>query len=544
MFKLIERLTCQLVGRNVKGWLVGYKTSKVDSKLESWFVNDMSSKLLRSISLRFGGIRGLKEFDIDFNFPIAAIAGRNGSGKSTLLALAACAFHNSVDGFRLPSRKLPYYTFSDFLIQSKEEVSPDGIYIDYGVAYNHWATSAETPESEGVNLQSLVKMPAGKWRTYSNRINRDVIFFGIDRVVPHSEKSVSKSYRSAFKKSFVNGCEEKVRNAVSKVLGKKYDDFHFKSHSKYRLPFVKKDGVSYSGFNMGAGENALFEIFYNLHVCPEGTLAIIDEIELGLHQEAQQRLMAELKQVCLARRIQIICTTHSPSILCELPLAGRFYIESSPSQTTIVPEISAEFATGKLSGKNSHELLIYVEDTMAMSIMQEVLSKTLRSRVTLMPIGSDAAIITILAGKRKEGLSKNYLGIFDGDKKSAKAKQINLFLKRIESYADKNAEQVWIQQRMTTLPGSTWPENWLVSRTKLNIDASLRAALGATTDEINEGIAAAEQAEKHSEIYEFSLKLHMPKDQLKQVLCAHVARCCKAEFSEIIKIIGDLLGES
>ena len=504
----------------------------------------MSSKLLRSISLRFGGIRGLKTFDMEINYPISVVAGRNGSGKTTLLALAACAFHNEPDGFRLQSRKNTYYTFSDFLIQSKDEVPPDGIYVQYGIAYDDWAVTPESPESSGINSIALIKMPGGKWRTYANRVYRDVIFFGIDRVVPHSEKSVSKSYRSAFKKSSVNGCEEKVKVAVSKVLGKNYDEFHFKSYSKYRLPFVKKDGILYSGFNMGAGENALFEIFYNLNVCPEGTLAIIDEIELGLHQEAQKRLISELKSICLSRKIQIICTTHSPAILCEIPLSGRFYIESHSKKTQILAGISSDFATGKLSGENSSELVIYVEDLMAVSIMHAILGRTLRSRVKILPVGSDGAIITILAGKRKENLSSNYLAIFDGDKRALRSKQKKLFLSRLESYSDKAAELAWIQQRMTTLPGDVWPESWIIAKIKTSVNAALESDLGATSDEIHDGVAAAEQAEKHSEIFEFSKKIHMQKDSLTQILCAHIAKNYKEDFAEILQTIEDLLDQN
>jgi hypothetical protein len=32
--------------------------------------------------------------------------------------------------------------------------------------------------------------------------------------------------------------------------------------------------------------NALFEIFATIFACPEGVLLVIDEIELGLHEEA------------------------------------------------------------------------------------------------------------------------------------------------------------------------------------------------------------------------------------------------------------------
>ena len=335
-----------------------------------------------------------------------------------------------------------------------------------------------------------------------------------------------------------------MRAAVGKVLWKTYDEFYFKSHSKYRLPFVKKEGVQYSGFNMGAGENALFEIFYNLNVCPEGTLAIIDEIELGLHQEAQKRLIAELKSICLSRKIQIICTTHSPAIICELPELGRFYIESQAKKTNIIPGVSGEFATGKLSGDNSCELFLYVEDNMAVSIVGAALGRTLRSRVRVLPIGSDAAIVTILAGKRKEGLSTNYLGVFDGDKRSSRSKQIKLFLKRLESFEDKAAELAWIQQRIIALPGDSWPERWVISKVKVYINQDLEEDLGATSDEILEAISWAEQAEKHSEVFEFSKKMHMGKALAEQILCVHVARNYKDEFAELIQAIGDLLDQT
>lgn len=341
---------------------MSYKISTEDLRLQKWFTHDNSYGFLRGISLEFGSMRGLKPFSIEMNFPVTVIAGKNGSGKTTLLAMAACAFHNVEDGYKLLSRKASYYTFSDFLIQSKGEVPPEGILIVYKIAFDKWINDENPRELDvGVYPQSLVKMPGGKWSSYVKRLRRPVVFFGIDRVVPHSEKSISKSYRASFVNLARNGCEEKVQASVSKILGSKYEEFHFRSHSKYRLPFVKKGKLSYSGFNMGAGENALFEIFYNLHSCPFGTLAIIDEIELGLHQQAQKRLMKELKSISLERKIQIICTTHSPTIISQVPPVGRFYIENHQDSTVIIPEISADFAAGKLAGENSDELTILVK---------------------------------------------------------------------------------------------------------------------------------------------------------------------------------------
>lgn len=113
-----------------------YKYSKIDTDNLKWFANDMSKASLTEISIRKGSLRGLGNFKIEFEYPISVIAGKNGSGKSTILALAACAFHNNNNGFHLPESKTSYYTYSDFFIQTTEEVPPEGIEIWYHFRYN------------------------------------------------------------------------------------------------------------------------------------------------------------------------------------------------------------------------------------------------------------------------------------------------------------------------------------------------------------------------------------------------------------------------
>jgi predicted ATPase len=97
-----------------------YRYSHLDEVNLKWFTNDMTRATLATIQLGAGEIRGLNDFEISFRYPISVIAGANGSGKSTILALAACAYDNYTDGFRLPGRRLPYYTMSDFFVQSVE----------------------------------------------------------------------------------------------------------------------------------------------------------------------------------------------------------------------------------------------------------------------------------------------------------------------------------------------------------------------------------------------------------------------------------------
>lgn len=305
-----------------------YKDSNLDRHLRNWFAKDHTCALLRQIRLSEGLMRGLTPFSLEISYPITAIAGKNGSGKSTILAMACCAFHNAQNGFALANRKQSYYTFADFFIQHSEDVPPEGISIDYKIAHDNWKKHANCPDGIGTLRQTRKKKKGGKWNDYASRVRRNVVFMGIDRIVPHTEKSQSKSYSRTFKHSGEQGWENEVKDSVGKILGKKYDTFKYVSHSKYRLPIVTSNGRKYSGFHMGAGENALFELFSIMNSIPKGSLIVVDEIELGLHSDAQTKLILALKELCKKRKLQILCTTHSKEVFAELPEDARIFIDN------------------------------------------------------------------------------------------------------------------------------------------------------------------------------------------------------------------------
>lgn len=227
-------------------------------------------------------------FKIEIDYPICAISGKNGSGKSTILAISCCAFHSKNDSYKLPRRNHAHYTFSDFFIQHQNEKNKIQVKIYYEIAYNNWSKSPSVPTGIGIATQLREKTLNGKWNDYKKRVQKTVTFLGIDRIVPHAERSQSKSYARYFKSKNEKGWENKVKDIVGYILGKKYDEFKYLEHSKYTLPIVKVGDLTYSGFNMGAGENALFEIFSTLYSCGTGSLLVLDEIELGLHSEAQK----------------------------------------------------------------------------------------------------------------------------------------------------------------------------------------------------------------------------------------------------------------
>jgi AAA15 family ATPase/GTPase len=518
-----------------------YLYSQLDRDNLKWFSEDMTVASLTEITLSEGQVRGLSPFKIEIEYPISVIAGRNRSGKSTILAMAACAYHNKKDGFKLPERKYPYYTFSDFFVQTASEVPIEGIEIEYRFMYNNWRKGKEAPNGEGNLPQIRTKSKGGKWNKYSNRVYRTVVFFGVQRVVPPSEKSVSKVYRTYFSDQNSLGWENQVKEIVGRILSTNYDLYNVKVYTKYHLPVVTSKNVLYSGFNMGAGENAFFEIFSTIFATPKGTLIIIDEIELGLHEDAQKKLIQELKNVCKERRIQVLCTTHSSTIIGSLPPEARFYIQRNSEDTAILNGISSLHAAGMLSGENSKELDVFVEDVNAQYIVESLIDADTRKRIMVVPIGSSQAIIHQMAAKYKGNKPNESIAILDGDQANKIANITSRFVKAIESSNNISSAKEWFTKRLAFLPGDTWPEVWLINAA-LSCDLSqLSAILKTTNVELAQYLEVAKVAGKHKEFYNLAQDLGLEPNDVLHIVTRIVVKEKTQDFSQIVATISQLL---
>lgn len=508
-----------------------YRESSKDKKLRAWFQNDNTRQLLRRIQLIRGFMRGLNRLDLEFEFPITAIAGKNGSGKSTILAIACCAYHNSKNGFKLPKRKLSYYTFSDFFVQHSEETPPSGILIRYDIAHNRWRKTEAFPDGIGLGYQYRKKVKGGKWNDYHKRVSRNVIFLGIERIVPHSERSQSKSYSKVFRSSAPKGWEDKARKAVGYILDKQYEDFRYLEYSKYTLPIVKIDGNTISGFNMGAGENALFEIFSTIYSCGDGALLVMDEIELGLHVGAQRKFIDKLKDACLEMHSQVICTTHSKDIFDCLPLDARYFLECVNGKSKLISAIGSEFAFAKMGNKGVKELEILVEDDVAESLLLGALSAEIRTRIKIRIIGSASAIARQLAAIYIRDKSFLVLAVYDGDQKLNKSNNFN-HAKAMAETSDSEFE-TWYNERHLFIPGDLWPESWIIEKCRTHT-IELASVFGTDEDTLVDALECGNQAGKHAELKEIAQTFGMDRSECMGLVTNLIGRREVAEFQHII----------
>lgn len=521
-----------------------YKESSTDKQLHKKFLNDEAQNYLRSVELKEGKLRALNPFKIDFQYPISLIAGTNGCGKSTLLAIVACGFHNFSKQVTVTAnkkkKKQSYYTFGDFLVQSKQELPPSGIEIIYEVAQEDISNKASSTKLS-LKKHVLKKLTGGKWANYQKRTIKNVEYFAIERVVPHYEKSVSKSYRAAFKASERTEADAKTEKSVGKILGKTYTNFSLQKHAEHTLPVVNRNDCSYSGFNMGAGENALFNIFFTLHSCPPASLIVIDEIELGLHAQAQINFINELKELCEKKNLQVIATTHSPIALTAVPPYARFFIDSSSDNTKVETYITPEYASGKFIGKNSEELIVFVEDDVAKQIIHSALIFTLKERVVIKAIGSDILVVKCLATTKITEPNKKAIAYIDGDGVTRKGAHFSAAKSVFERVNDTEIQK-FCDSNIFYLGANSAPEKWLI--TSIKNDALDEFMLEFDIDIRSKAIEMLDLAllqNTHYELNNLANSLHIDKDDLTKRLARALFRTNKDLKAEINKNVQNAL---
>lgn len=518
---------------------MAYRESQLDKSNKTWFEQNKNCNTLKRIIVEKGSIRGISPSEISFEYPITAIVGENGAGKSTWLSLIACAFHNDTSYFpqnrKRKDVKKPrnYYTYGDFFTFSPEESGISGVEI-----------TAEYLASTGLKKDVRRKKPSGKWNDFNSRPKRAVAYLGINRIVPPSESNPHKSYKRSFTSATLTLEQaEQLRSSMSTILGINYSEIELSAHGIYQLFKANRGGLHYSGFNMGAGENAVLCLLLEILNAGNGALIVVDEIELGLHVQAQIKLVEELKNLCKEYKCQIVCSTHSKYILDHLPPEARRYIKKTSSGIEIIPDITPEYAFGKLSGINSGELDVFVEDEVGKAFLCNVLPHAIRERVNIMAIGSDQAILKHMAVHYRER-KYNFISFMDGDKRTKTAFALRQIKNELETRLDHTVEEFdrIMQTRLKYLPGAQWPEKVLVENAQNADDISyLEQEWEATESDIITYLERSIAAGKHNEFFTLSQALQLPLDTVRRSAMRFYKQTNQTAIDDIISSVSELL---
>lgn len=355
--------------------------------------HDYGKYLLKASILK---IRGFSEEDITFEFPVTALIGPNGSGKSSVLGVAGCAYKDIKPGMFFPKSAIG-------------DESMSGWRIEYELI------------DKKLNPKQLTKRSANfrqaKW-VRGDVVDREVLFFGIERTVPAGEKS---RYKQLMRSTYVHKLplepiDPNVAKQVEHILGKSVSDYLV---TKYgfddKFLVGKSDANKFSEFHFGAGESSIIRMVTKIEQAPPNSLILIEEIENGLHPIATRRMVEYLVDVASRKSVQAIFTTHSDYALSPLPNEG---IWASINGKLRQGKLSVE-ALRAVSGRVDKKLAIFVEDEFAKTWVDAILREKLgaaNDQVEVHAVHGDGnAVKTHSSHLNNPAIKFQSLCVIDGD---------------------------------------------------------------------------------------------------------------------------------
>lgn len=122
--------------------------------------------------------------------------------------------------------------------------------------------------------------------------------------------------------------------------------------------------------NFSLGELCVLKLLRALAQCRNGSLVLIDELELALHPRAQIGLFNYLEHIASDKALTIIVSTHSVTLIKNAKRNQILYLEKGAQATTVIKGCFPAYAIGglALTEERTPDVAIYVEDEAACSV--------------------------------------------------------------------------------------------------------------------------------------------------------------------------------
>lgn len=137
------------------------------------------------------------------------------------------------------------------------------------------------------------------------------------------------------------------------------------------------DGKFYTERNFSFGEIVLLNLLYDIHNVLNGSLVLIDELELALHPSAQIRLLSCLKEMANEKGLTILITTHSASLIRSQKDVILLEDGNGDGQIDVMYHCPPAKAIGAIGMREDTmpDIVVLVEDDMAKALFMELKRK-------------------------------------------------------------------------------------------------------------------------------------------------------------------------
>jgi predicted ATPase len=444
-------------------------------KLES-LVNDLkqikkSNALKKYIEfIQFPFYRNLEPNSrINFDFPLTIFVGPNGSGKSsTLHSLYGVPegktpydfwFDTAVDPIRYyndeKKRHSFFYSYQD---DNGNELEVVKARIKRKGDPNYWETSRP------LKWAGMKQIPSKTNRERNPPIKKNVVYLdfrselsafdkyfyfrepaslksknkqeylrrkskNLQKVLVGSVKIVPGPYHVNQNKQLERLTTDELE-IISFILGRKYEEGKIVEHKfftdwGYSVKF-KTDQASYSEAFAESGEVAVVRLVREIHKAPRYSLILLDEPEVSLHPGAQHRLKLYLLEQIKREKHQIILSTHSPTLIEELPSSAIkvFYQNPSTGRFKIDESRTYKEAFYHIELPNPDKNEIIVEDVLSKKIIEAVINSFGKGMASSFEVkffpGGSTVLKTDFIKVYSQDPNISYSIVFDGDEKRTK----------------------------------------------------------------------------------------------------------------------------
>ena len=358
-------------------------------------------------------LKNLRNVSVEFATPgLTAIMGINGSGKSTILHALACCYQP------LQNKDRENYKFSMFFTPN-----PDSLWqgSKFTIIHDYRRGQQLYRDKEEVFTKAT-----DRWSPkYSRRISRHVIFLGIRTCAPAIELESQSSFIHYGTTPRIDQLANRVKEKAGLIMNRNYFTYNVHTTTRSQYIGVGHQDIQYSALSMGAGEQRIFKILESIFGAPRNSLIIIDEIDLLLHPNALKKLLEVINERSIDKNLQIVFSSHSPVLFEMQDIVKTQHIIQTTNHT-----LRLDFTTPdiiyRITGVSSKPIELYVEDSLARTIVQNVAKEigVLRS-VQIIPYGPAINCFTVVAGLLLSGHAINHcLFILDGDRYSTNEEKV------------------------------------------------------------------------------------------------------------------------
>ena len=398
---------------------------------------------------------------------LTVIAGQNGTQKTTLLGLLAQPFSmskrnpedNNSDTTEASDTK-SFYEFktltghsfqskfaNKFKLDEKKEKPGDHEYslflVDSSLGDNGIFTLESIRRDTRSNKLRIWKKNARS--AGDGYLHYPVIYLSLKRVSPIGEETRIKNVKAQLTTEEATFLQQNYDEILA-LLPEEYETNKLDSSNKKTLIAHPN---TYSALTVSAGQDNIGSILTailsfkrlqeNFPDEYKGGLLFIDEIESTLFPASQAKLIEKLFKYARDYKLQIFCTTHSPSVI-NMAKQDKYkqdccfnYLKSVNKdkiivETNITPEqIYAHLSLQPIIYKKEKikKIRVYTEDDEARRFLRALLHTKYRKLLDIVKVNIGAEELIDLKNRKIEEFTKNMI-ILDGDQPKNNSKNILL----------------------------------------------------------------------------------------------------------------------